>query len=50
MVGSITDISDLSVVDVIGVFAPRICVKNNANSGDVGFKGVLEKIVPNLFV
>lgn len=50
MMGSVPDVIDLSFVDGVRVFAPRISVEDNADSGDIGFECVFEKIVPNLFM
>jgi hypothetical protein len=50
MLGSIPDVIYLSFMNGVRVFVSRISVENDADSGDIGFKCVFEKIVPNLFV
>ena len=48
--GSVTNVSDLSLIDIVGVLTSCIGVKDNADSRDIRFESMLEKIVPNLLV
>ena len=48
--GSVTNVSNFSIIDIVGMFASRIGVEDDADSRDVRFECMFEKIVPNLLV